>query len=532
MELSDETQPAHGRGSLWARWRERRRKRWEKLARWERIFERGFTVFLTGIVAVVGAYSYAGRVAWERTQRELEAKGEKLSLGELMPPRMHDALNFYADPLWDEVAEKEVVVDGEVDFVPGVPADKQRLKVGSRKLTPEEIASFKKAYPRLSDLNFEGTRYGVLIQGWSKVSERDDESKLEMAKLTLESQKREEPVLAKVEELLKRPGAHFRSNYKDGARASLPQLGPLLYLGQGFLVRVRAEVVLGDRAAAFRDVQNLIALAHVLRTEPFSLLYMVRLSLTGMSLVAIEYGLKAHAWSEADLVAFEAALKGEDLLPGLVQSQRTERAGFNDVMEQIRTGNFRAMKLSERAAMAPGKDEKTAVEKWENRMLLNALFLICAPQDQADTNRRFQQVIDAANERSWGGFRSLPSDDGRKHASLFSKVSHCYSCLLTYDSRAWDRAARVQEEIEQTRIACGLERYYLAKKEYPEKLEALVPEYMSAVPGDILTGKAMHYKRTEPGTFLLWANGWDGKDDGGRAVKLHEREGDWVWGKP
>jgi hypothetical protein len=66
------------------------------------------------------------------------------------------------------------------------------------------------------------------------------------------------------------------------------------------------------------------------------------------------------------------------------------------------------------------------------------------------------------------------------------------------------------------------------KGQYPESLEALVPQYAEKLPHDIIGGQPLHYHRTADGHFVLYSVGWDGKDDGGLAGKAVE-EGDWVW---
>jgi len=50
--------------------------------------------------------------------------------------------------------------------------------------------------------------------------------------------------------------------------------------------------------------------------------------------------------------------------------------------------------------------------------------------------------------------------------------------------------------------------------QYPESLEALVPQYAEKLPHDIIGGQGLHYHRTGDGRFVLYSVGWNGKDDG------------------
>jgi hypothetical protein len=65
------------------------------------------------------------------------------------------------------------------------------------------------------------------------------------------------------------------------------------------------------------------------------------------------------------------------------------------------------------------------------------------------------------------------------------------------------------------------------EKNYPEKLDALVPKYLAKIPEDVFSGKAILYRRTEKG-FLLYSVGLNGKDDEGKLITDDPRIGDDV----
>jgi hypothetical protein len=89
----------------------------------------------------------------------------------------------------------------------------------------------------------------------------------------------------------------------------------------------------------------------------------------------------------------------------------------------------------------------------------------------------------------------------------------------------------------EAQIACALERYRLAHGEYPETLNALVPQFIEKLPHDIIGGQPLHYRRTDNGQFLLYSVGWNEMDDGGQVVSKPDGsedwgKGDWVWQYP
>lgn len=72
-----------------------------------------------------------------------------------------------------------------------------------------------------------------------------------------------------------------------------------------------------------------------------------------------------------------------------------------------------------------------------------------------------------------------------------------------------------QTQVDLARVAIALERYQLAHGNYPETLEALVPQFITKLPHDVINGQPLKYRRTNDGSFILYSIGWNEKDDGG-----------------
>jgi hypothetical protein len=93
------------------------------------------------------------------------------------------------------------------------------------------------------------------------------------------------------------------------------------------------------------------------------------------------------------------------------------------------------------------------------------------------------------------------------------------------------KAAAAQTQVDQTLIACALERCRLAHGSYPASLDVLAPQYLTKLPNSPITGKPMNYSLKPDGNFLLWSPGWNLKSLGGKPGE-YSGEGDIVWGKP
>ena len=96
-------------------------------------------------------------------------------------------------------------------------------------------------------------------------------------------------------------------------------------------------------------------------------------------------------------------------------------------------------------------------------------------------------------------------------------------------SKARKTAARNQTLANEAFIACALERHRLAHGQYPESLDALVPQFVEKVPHDLIGGQPLKYRRNGGG-FVLYSVGWNERDDGGTPGQDgYDTEADWVW---
>ena len=76
--------------------------------------------------------------------------------------------------------------------------------------------------------------------------------------------------------------------------------------------------------------------------------------------------------------------------------------------------------------------------------------------------------------------------------------------------------------------AVAVERFHLRHDRLPVALDELVPDFLASLPDDPMTGKALAYRRLDPG-FQVYGIGEDGVDDGGveYAARPRGRDGGW-----
>ena len=77
------------------------------------------------------------------------------------------------------------------------------------------------------------------------------------------------------------------------------------------------------------------------------------------------------------------------------------------------------------------------------------------------------------------------------------------------------RDLRVKSQLDLAITALAVERYRLAKGNLPQRLEQLVPQYLTQIPTNPFNDNPIRYKQTNPG-YILYSVGEDGEDDGGK----------------
>jgi hypothetical protein len=278
--------------------------------------------------------------------------------------------------------------------------------------------------------------------------------------------------------------------------------------------RAKCHLLLGQSETAWKE----LALLHELRglverqgrfitTEGA---WMVRGDVTH-SLEVIAKGLQMHAWSEPQLRVLQRRLKDTDFLTQFADALRCGRALLLSSMES--GALFRAEFTAGGNGFAKGLAKRTM-----------ALLLWLAPR--GEIYETFSNRM-----RAWQGMIDVLSPTNQMVRPADAAKAFAW----------WDRAAEGlpgllsdQTHINEGQIACALERYRLAHGQYPDSLEALVPEFIEQVPHDIVNGDPMKYRRTEKEGFLLYSIGWNETDEGGDTISKPARledlkQGDWVW---
>jgi len=499
----------------------------------------GATVFVTLIALLVTEEDWRGKRAWENYQREWMAKGEKFDWQSFVPPSVPDDQNFFTAPIFNNMQNgKIVMLPYGSDDGPDSPVDARRsgYAIYRRQLT--DLRAWQDYYRKPTNLRAVSgliMTNGTLSEHITNyVNHATDEFPIAPepqtpAKDVLFALSKFDSAVEELREASQRPYANVPLNYADGFNSAgtlLPVLAELKRCSQLLQLRATAELADGQNAKALADAKLFLYLANSLRSSPFLISHLVRLAIVNMALQPIWEGLAEHQWSDEQLVALDAELGKMDFLTDYESVMRGERA--------FAIGEFENQRRTRKMMMLRDEGGLSKMVTVSLRFMPGAYFYQNELAFAQESQRWLLPLVDT-NSRIIS-----PSAIQQADESVRAELKHYspYTVQARMTFPALDKAvlkfALTQSSIDLARVACALERYHLAHGEYPELLDVLTPQFIAALPHDIINGQPLHYQRTADGQFVLYSVGWNETDDGGKvaltkAGSVDREKGDWVW---
>ncbi len=514
-----------------------------RLLRWGLI---GLAGLATLAAILVTEENWRGKRAWENYKHAAEARGERFDLASVIPPPVPEDQNFFCAPIvagalkWhgnDHTDASEAHVANAVNPM------NFNIYRGDSALWPTNGGNWQKgtltgleewqAYFRNFAETPEGKTNGFPIAAQPQTPAADVLLALSIFN----------PALEELRQASLRPYARIPLNYESGFDAAgelLPWLANMKQCAQFLHLRILAEeqASLGEQALA--DIELLLRVNNCVREQPFLISQFVRIAIMAYAIQPIYEGLAQHCWSEVQIVELEQVLAKQDFLADFEFAMRGEKIFAIDTIEKQRV--TREMKSGEVSART-NKIVTTSL-----RWVPSAYFY----QNELAFARMHQQfivpLVDLTNRVvSPAALRQalVAAHSQMKHYSYYNVQAQMVFPAI---SKAVQKFATIQAQVDLARVACALERFRLAHGNYPESLDALAPQFIEKVPHDIINGQPLHYRRTDDGQFVLYSVGWDEKDDGGVPVPYPPRvladgqkanisfnminPGDWVWRYP
>jgi hypothetical protein len=329
--------------------------------------------------------------------------------------------------------------------------------------------------------------------------------------------------MAELRAATKCPYAQFPKTNDNAFLGDVPNFITLRTLSHLFSIHASAELVAGHSERARADIAVVQRLADSLRGKTTLVEAMIRVSVLGLTLPPFEEGLRAGAWSDAELAAFQKSFESEELLTGLDAAMRGgERNSITELVAELPRA-----RLMETIGGNGPQNWKTdcfnLAVRWCPRGWLeqNAVKYSQVMQHQFD-------VYDVKQQRVFPDKCDATSAFIDAELKTMTPYKYLVALGMPNFAKATQITAERQIYLQEATLACALERFRRARGEYPEALAALVPQFIARLPTDVMTGQALKYQRADKDKFTLYSVGWNLKDDGG--IRTSNRiEGDWVW---
>jgi hypothetical protein len=256
------------------------------------------------------------------------------------------------------------------------------------------------------------------------------------------------------------------------------------------------------------DISTIISMARTLDTEPMIISKLVRIAMLNIAERALERRLNAGGLEEVELnhlgQMFAEAAKTKQMANGLIGERamnipyfRMSRADMSRLSE---SDNENDNLLT--GPLSPGPQPMlfrvTGFFERDLRFYLQAM----------ETNIVFASLQPPQS-------LMVTNFENKMDQELEHKYCILSALLLPALGGAVIREARELAYVRAAETAIAVERFRLAHGKLPEKLDELVPQFLSAVPSDPFDGQPLRYHRLDKG-YLIYSIDSDGEDNGGR----------------
>ncbi len=533
--------------------------------------------FVTLLGLVWAIENWRGARAWNAAKRDLIARGEPLTIEQLLPPRPPDEQNFAMTPLLQPLLDytrSSNRLEGVVWRNPGafsrltaikmpqarrpeaegVKDSRPRVRRAEHEATEGRVDLFAQAFgirmaaPERADPRIGPellARYGLLPHGRKSIRPTNEKPTneteiaaaiMDPAEEVLRFLDRFKPEMDEIATASRRSHCQFPIHWEDNFGSLLPHLAPLKSFSTMISVRATARLAKGDATGGFEDAMTCLGLAKASQKDPLLISQLVGFSQERIAQQAVWEGMVEHRWNDTQLAAFQGEFARADIREKLLFAVRGERVLANNTFDSWASlaGQEIDLDMFDGAHLFWGFRWIKWIPGWIR-------------QNQVRHNRFYDLLIEETKQTNWPANLARQTNQaatfqqaGLAEISPYNAIARTLVLGLAEDKANHQfKAARAQVTARLAEVACALERFRVAQGAYPKELSELVPKYLAAVPHDPMGDKPLHYERiddkesSEFGWFNLWSVGPNGEDDAGTmAPSDFDQQGDWVWPLP
>jgi hypothetical protein len=454
----------------------------------------GLLGLVLGVVAVLGARS-ASRGALRSYEAGLRANGERLTFAELSRGRNTNALDSYS------VITNAAASLGDGLLNPGLLEPRKFLRPGQAIVTWRE-----------PDLNW--IKVGASGRGgtWEEFNAQ---------MLAAGSSLRE------IREALKEPAldAGPLTNVLVGRRLNFVAIRKA---AQWLVGASENDLHQGRLEEALQNLEALGGLARMERDEYTLVAQMIRVAVAGLGLSVTWEALQAPGWTEPQLGRLQRAWEQVDLVEAVESGFVGVRAEGYELFALLRrySGPQQGRFIRKLTSAGSSTLTRTIEDVGMDYLYLPAYKLTCIDEDELFFLRSMQESLGSLRllkaHRPWGEAKQGATEAIARinQASISPRRYRYFVSLMAIPNyaRAGEKAVQTETERQMTLAAIALKRFQLRHGKLPASLDALVPEFLAAVPYDYMSAMPLCYHQKASGGYALYSVGEDEKDDGGDAT--------------
>jgi len=518
----------------------KRPRRWLKRLAWSVVW------LVTLLALAVVVLNWKGARAWKAAVEEINAEGDSLDLASVVPPQVPDEENMASATIFAQLFESDdakkqndlaqpslIRITPDPEGAPHVLAK----NTGWRNGRPVDLKSWQTCYwENVQILKTNPKKAEAMPAVWKEHFKNSywNGSPQAPAQDVLFALSAFEAELEQVREACERPQARFPLHYEKGVEMVMPYM-PMCKLVRVVALKASAELALNQNEAALEDVLLAFRMADSIKSDPLLISYLIHLSIVHVAYEPLWTGIAKHHWNDQQLARLDVALSSLNLIEHLHLASRGDR-NLSLVSLELNQRNPEFFKI------VSGMTDDPEQTKWF------IPWVRIVPQGWFDYNKvklvqSWKESLGCSDLKSMRIFperiSALNPETKKPEASRF-KINLFPVLTFGVIHSVHKSGAFVQSVNGLARIAIALERHFLKHGTYPENLAGLDESFSlkDGIPHDVATGNPPHYSRTSVDRFVLYYDGWNGKDDGGVTYMENGRvsydydKGDWVWPMP
>jgi len=341
--------------------------------------------------------------------------------------------------------------------------------------------------------------------------------------------------LAGIRAALQCPVIQFDLNYSQGWATLLPHLAPMKKAELLLSAATILELHEGQSSNAWEDLKLSVDEVRLYRCEPFVISHLVQIACGQIALATTWEALQYPGWSDEQLAGLQKSWEAIDYWEGTESALSMQQVMLSQTFEEFRSSYSN---ITSMGAMLGGGPSGSPSMDDLGQMLANPKEGFSALMDRYPgywgwkywgshdeelySLQSVEASLDAVREaRKEGGF--VPALEKLNNAKAAIRRLHAASeshfVIARSETEAQTSFLTKIADAEMARrmlvTAIALKRYQLQHGQYPGQLTDLTPQYLGQTPIDVMDGKTLRYRTNNEGSFVLYSVGEDGKDDGG-----------------